>query len=319
MYTILVTGCAGFIGSHTTEALLARGYKVVGVDNFDPFYPKPVKERNLSGFLNHPEFRFYETDFTERDNLDQLPDDITHVIHLAAKAGVRPSIDDPQGYMKTNLTGTYNILDWMVARGIRKMVFASSSSVYGNNPKLPFSETDNVDNPISPYAFTKKANELMNHTWHHLYGIDIVNLRFFTVYGPRQRPDLAIRKFAQLIKYNKPITMFGDGTTGRDYTFIEDIVAGILSSLDYVVKNDKVFEIFNLGNSSPVSLRELTDTLYRLMGKEKSIIYEPMQPGDVNFTYADISKAERLLGYKPATPLAQGLKKFLEWLESTDK
>jgi UDP-glucuronate 4-epimerase len=316
MHTILVTGCAGFIGSHTTEALLRRGDRVVGIDNFDPFYDRKVKEKNLSGFIHHPNFTFVETDITQRDALDALSSDITHVIHLAAKAGVRPSIADPEGYIKTNITGTRNILDWMLSRGIKKMVFASSSSVYGNNRKRPFAESDNVDFPISPYAFTKKANELMNFTWHHLYDMGIINLRFFTVYGPRQRPDLAIRKFAGLISQNKPITMYGDGNTGRDYTFIEDIVKGIIASLDYVMNHNKVYEIINLGNSSPVSLRELTDTLYRTMNKEKNIIYEPMQPGDVDYTYADITKAGKLLGYQPSTPLATGLKKFLEWMET---
>ena len=315
MHTILVTGCAGFIGSHVTEALLAKGFKVIGIDNFDPFYPRCVKEKNLSHSIGHPHFSFIETDCSDKEGLIQVPTNINLVIHLAAKAGVRPSIDDPQGYIRANITGTHNILQWMVMNGIKKMIFASSSSVYGNNPKLPFSETDNVDNPISPYAFTKKANELMNYTWHHLHGIDIVNLRFFTVYGPRQRPDLAIHKFVSLISENLPITLFGDGSMGRDYTFISDIVAGILASIDYVMSNQKVYEIINLGNSSPVTLHELSYTLFRLMGKPLNILYKPVQPGDVVYTYADTSKAAKLLGYQPNTRLVEGLQRFIEWRE----
>jgi UDP-glucuronate 4-epimerase len=312
MNKILVTGCAGFIGSHTTEALLERGHQVVGIDNFDPFYSREIKEKNLSGFIDHPGFTFSETDITQPHALDLLPADIDRVIHLAAKAGVRPSIEDPQGYIKTNISGTQNILDWMVKRNIKKMVFASSSSVYGNNRKLPFSESDNVDFPISPYAFTKKACELMNFTWHNLYQLDIINLRFFTVFGPRQRPDLAIRKFADLIQHNEPINLYGDGTTGRDYTFIDDIVKGVVASLDYINNHEKVYEIINLGNSTPLLLNELADTLFTLMKKEKNIVYLPMQPGDVQYTYADISKARELLGYQPDTPVREGLRKFLE-------
>ena len=317
MQTVLVTGCAGFIGSHVTEALLAKGLKVVGIDNFDPFYPRAVKEKNLSHCINHPHFSFFETDCSDKDGLIRLPGNIDLVIHLAAKAGVRPSIDDPQGYIKANIIGTQNILQWMVLHGVKKLVFASSSSVYGNNPKLPFSEADNVDNPISPYAFTKKANELMNFTWHDLHGIDVVNLRFFTVYGPRQRPDLAIHKFASLIGQNQPITLFGDGSMGRDYTFISDIVAGIMAAIGYVMANQKVYEIINLGNSSPVTLHELSYTLFRLMGKQQNILYKPVQPGDVAFTYADTTKAAKLLGFRPNTHLVEGLQRFLEWREQS--
>ncbi len=313
MDTILVTGCAGFIGSHTTEALLNRGKKVVGIDNFDPYYSREIKEKNLSSFINHNNFVFSEIDITQKDSLKNLPQDIDKVIHLAAKAGVRPSIEDPEGYINTNINGTRNILAWMLHRNIKKLVFASSSSVYGENKKLPFAETDNVDFPISPYAFTKKANELMNYTWHHLYDMDMINLRFFTVYGPRQRPDLAICKFAGKISNNEPIHIYGDGTTGRDYTYIDDIVQGILASLHYVGQKDKVYEIINLGNSSPVQLNHLVDTIYKLMGKEKNIIHDPMQPGDVSYTYADITKAKELLNYHPGTSMEDGLRKFLDW------
>ena len=313
MKHILVTGAAGFIGSHLCEDLLTSGYTISGVDNFDPFYNRAIKEQNLEELKKNDRFRFIEADISDKSSFDLIEDKVDAVIHLAAKAGVRPSIDDPAGYINTNIVGTNNILNWMKEKGIKKFVFASSSSVYGNNKKIPFAESDNVDNPISPYAFTKKTGELMNFSFHHLYQMSIVNLRFFTVYGPRQRPDLAIHKFIKLIDENKAIPVFGKGDTYRDYTFITDIVKGIIASLDYVISKDHVYEIFNIGNNQPVSLMELIITLYRLLGKEPRLEYLPMQPGDVDRTYASIEKAQSVLGYSPSTTIEEGLKKFIDW------
>ncbi len=317
MGTILVTGCAGFIGSHVCTLLLNNGFKVIGVDNFDPFYNRSVKEINLAKFKTHPSFVFYEIDITE--GLDAVTEkDITAVIHLAAKAGVRPSIEDPAGYIKVNITGTQKVHDFMQAQGIKKIVFASSSSVYGNNKKMPFSEDDNVDNPISPYAYTKKAGELMNYTLHHLYNIDVINLRFFTVYGPGQRPDLAIHKFVKKIANNQPLVLFGDGQTARDYTYVDDTVAGIYSALQYCLNNTGLYTTINLGNNKPVKLNELVDIIYDEMGKEKNVLYQAMQAGDVDITFADITKADKLLNYKPATGMALGIKKFIAWYNAAN-
>lgn len=312
MDTILVTGCAGFIGSHVCELLLKNGYKVIGVDNFDPFYPRVIKEKNLNHFIGHKDFKFYELDITSGLNVVQ-EQDIKLVVHLAAKAGVRPSIEDPAGYNLANITGTQKVHEFMQACSIRKLVFASSSSVYGNNKKVPFNEEDNVDNPISPYAFTKKAGELMNYTFHHLYKADIVNLRFFTVYGPRQRPDLAINKFIQKISNNEPLVLFGTGDTARDYTYIDDTAAGILAAIRYCMANEGVYQTVNLGNSSPVALTDLVNTIYAIMNREKQLIYEPMQPGDVDITFADIAKAGSLFNYHPQTDIKTGLKKYIDW------
>lgn len=312
MDTILVTGCAGFIGSHVCELLLKNGYKVIGVDNFDPFYPRAIKEKNLNNFIGHNNFKFYELDITSGLNVVQ-EQDIKLVVHLAAKAGVRPSIEDPAGYNLANITGTQKVHEFMQARAIRKLVFASSSSVYGNNKKVPFNEEDNVDNPISPYAFTKKAGELMNYTFHHLYKADIVNLRFFTVYGPRQRPDLAINKFIQKISNNEPLVLFGTGDTARDYTYVDDTAAGILAAIRYCMANEDVYQTVNLGNSSPVALTDLVNTIYSIMNREKQLIYEPMQPGDVDITFADIEKAGSLFNYHPQTDIKTGLKKYIDW------
>ena len=312
MVTILVTGCAGFIGSHVCTLLLNKGFNVIGVDNFDPFYSRSTKELNLAKFKTHPAFSFYEIDITTGlDAIEAM--NIKAVIHLAAKAGVRPSIEDPAGYLNANIVGTQKVQEFMQARAINKLVFASSSSVYGNNKKMPFSEDDNVDNPISPYAFTKKAGELMNYTFHHLYNIDIINLRFFTVYGPGQRPDLAIHKFVERIAKGQPLVLFGDGETARDYTYVDDTVSGIYSALEYCLNNTGVYTTVNLGNNKPVKLNELVDIIYAEMGKEKNVVYEDMQAGDVDITFADIAKAGKLFNYKPATSMAEGIKKFIAW------
>lgn len=310
---VLVTGCAGFIGSHLTEKLLALGHHVTGIDNFDPFYSKELKENNLAATRDNKNFSFHQADIRNASELAGLPKNIELVIHLAAKAGVRPSIEAPKDYYDTNVTGTLNLLEWMRHHNIRKMLFASSSSVYGNNKKVPFSESDNVDMPISPYASTKKSCELLNHTYHHLYKIDILNMRFFTVYGPRQRPDLAIRKFVDNILHDKPIHMYGDGSSARDYTFVHDTVSGIIGAFDYIKSHENVYDIINLGNSKPVKLHDLVKTIYTVLDKKPQIIHEPMQPGDVDITFADIDKAKKLLGYNPATSLEEGIAAFVKW------
>lgn len=312
MVTILVTGCAGFIGSHVCAMLLNNGYKVIGVDNFDPFYSRSAKELNLAACSAHPAFSFYEIDITQ--GLEAIIEkNISAVIHLAAKAGVRPSIADPSGYLQVNIGGTQKVHEFMQVRAISKLIFASSSSVYGNNKKMPFSEEDNVDNPISPYACTKKAGELMNYTFHHLYQVDVVNLRFFTVYGPGQRPDLAIHQFVRKIANDQPLRLFGNGETARDYTYIDDIVAGVYAALQYCLLNPGVYSTINLGNNKPVKLTELVNIIYGAMGKPANVIYEAMQPGDVNITCADITKAGLLLNYKPATDLKTGISNFIAW------
>ncbi|MGC4100310.1 GDP-mannose 4,6-dehydratase [Ferruginibacter sp.] len=318
MNTILVTGCAGFIGSHVCSLLLAKGFRVIGVDNFDLFYERSVKEKNMESFISHHNFVFYEADIC--DGLGQVKEkNIDAVIHLAAKAGVRPSIDDPEGYIRCNITGTQQVHDFMKSQDIHKMVFASSSSVYGNNIKTPFSETDNVDNPISPYAFTKKACELMNYTFHHLYKKDIINLRFFTVYGPRQRPDLAIHKFVHKISKDEPLHLFGDGKTARDYTFIDDTVTGIINALTYCLNNSNLYETLNLGNNRPVTLKELVSIIYKEMDKKENVVYEEMQPGDVEITYADITSANKLINYNPRIDINDGIKRFVHWYYSENK
>lgn len=318
MSTILVTGGAGFIGSHLIRTLLAAdpATRVVCLDNFDPFYPRASKERNVAPFLSDSRFTLVEADITDavtlRDKLAEYPIDV--IVHLAARAGVRPSIIDPAGYQHTNYIGTLNLLELAKERGIRQFVFASSSSVYGVNPNVPWSENDRVLQPISPYAASKVAGELLGHTYSHLYGIRFIGLRFFTVYGPGQRPDLAIHKFARLLAAGKPIPQFGDGSTRRDYTFIEDIVAGIRAAIAY---DKSEYEIINLGNHNTVTLRELIDELQLALGLTAQIDYQPEQPGDVPITYAQVDKAHELLGYAPQTRLPEGLRAFAKWFFET--
>lgn len=315
MSTIVVTGCAGFIGSHLSEQLLSEGNQVIGIDNFDPFYDKKVKERNLAGFSNHSNFRFEELDLADFETLTKnLQDDqIDVIVHLAGKAGVRPSIEDPQGYIRANIVATQNILDLMKDKDIKKLAFASSSSVYGNTKETPFNEEQDVSNPISPYAFSKKACELINYTYHHLHKLDIINLRFFTVFGPRQRPDLAIHKFTRLILNGEEIPMFGDGSTSRDYTYYEDTVAGIKGSIDYLLNNDCVYETINLGNNQPVKLSDMIAAIEKACGKKANIKQLPMQPGDVDITFANIEKAKSLLGYNPQYSFEKGVENFVKW------
>lgn len=313
--TIVVTGCAGFIGSHLSEKLLANGNQVIGVDNFDPFYDRQVKERNLSAFKNHPNFRFAEIDLADLAALSQeLKDDaIDVIVHLAGKAGVRPSIEDPQGYIRANILATQNILDVMKNKGIKKMAFASSSSVYGNTKETPFHEEQDVSRPISPYAFSKKACELINYTYHALYGLDIINMRFFTVFGPRQRPDLAIHKFTKLILSGQEIPMFGDGSTSRDYTYYEDTVSGIQGAINYLNAHQGVYETINLGNNQPVKLTDMIIAIEKATGVKANIKQLPMQAGDVDITFANIEKAKRLMRYNPQYSFEEGVQNFVDW------
>ena len=314
MTKILLTGVAGFIGSNLSESLINLGNQVTGIDNFDTFYDKRIKERNLSDLCKSDQFTFIEGNVGDVASL--FPDtNFDLVIHLAAKAGVRPSIAQPEQYIDANLSQTMALLQWMKANGMGKLVFASSSSVYGNNVKVPFAESDPVDHPISPYAFTKKAGELLTHTFHHLANMDVINLRFFTVYGERQRPDLAIHKFAKAMLNGQAITLFGNGSTSRDYTYVGDIVQGIISSMEYILSHEKVYETINLGSKNPIQLIDLVHTLEEIIGTSANIHWMEMQEGDVDRTFADIQKAERLLQYAPNTSLKEGLTRFVAWLK----
>lgn len=311
---ILVTGGAGFIGSHLCEALLEQGHSVLCLDNFCDFYDPVQKRENLSACLSHPMFRLIECDITDREALDRVFSDhaIDLVIHLAAMAGVRPSIQNPELYERVNVAGTLNLLSACQKRGISRFIFASSSSVYGANTKLPFSESDNVDNPISPYAATKKAGELLCHTYHHLFRMSILCLRFFTVYGPRQRPDLAIRKFAALLDRGEAIPVFGEGNTSRDYTYIADIIQGLLHSVDYV-REHICYEIINLGNDHEIKLLDMIKTLQQVFHKTARLSFGDLQDGDVAHTHADIGKARALLGYQPRVEFDEGMRLFAAW------
>lgn len=313
--TYLVTGGAGFIGSSLADFLLKKDYKVVVIDNFCDFYDPSIKRNNVKDNLNNPNYKLYEIDLRCKSDVEKVfrENKIDVVIHLAAMAGVRPSIENPILYQEVNCIGTQNLLEVMKEYGVKNLVMASSSSVYGNNKKVPFKETDIVDYAISPYAATKKSNEVMTHVYHKLFNMNVIMLRFFTVYGPRQRPDLAINKFTRLMLNDEEVTMFGDGTTSRDYTYIDDIVSGIYSSINYVLNNKDVYEIVNLGNSSPVSLKEMINTIAEVLNKEPKIKEMPMQQGDVNITYADISKAKEMLNYDPKTPFKEGIEKFVKW------
>ncbi|MHC4325942.1 MAG: GDP-mannose 4,6-dehydratase, partial [Planctomycetota bacterium] len=303
----LITGAAGFIGSHLTERLLADGWTVVGVDNFDDYYDPQIKRRNISGCLKNNNFKLIEADIRDSDAMDKvIGEDVQIIVHLAAKAGVRPSIAQPLLYADVNINGTMVMLESVKKHGIDKFIFGSSSSVYGNNEKVPFSEDDNVDFPISPYAATKKAGELICHTYHHLCGMSITCLRFFTVYGPRQRPDLAIHKFAKLIEQDKPIEVYGDGSMMRDFTYIDDIVNGIVAAMGRC----DGFNIYNLGESEPITVNDLVVEIEKALGKKAVKEYLPPQPGDVDRTYADITKATKDLAYKPSIPVSVGLRQF---------
>jgi len=312
---VLVTGGAGFIGSHVVERLLAKGRPVVAFDNLCDFYNPDLKRRNIQTAQQDERFTLVEGDLRDRDAVfaavaEHRPAD---VIHLAAMAGVRPSIADPALYMAVNIDGTTHLLDAAVKYGVRRFAFGSSSSVYGNNDKTPFAEDDPVDHPISPYAATKKAGELICHTYAHLYQLPIVCLRFFTVFGPRQRPDLAIGKFMRLMADDQPIPVFGDGSTSRDYTYVDDIVTGILKALDHCTR----YRVYNLGGDHPASLSDLIATIERVTGCDAKIDRQPMQPGDVNRTWADLTRSREELGYSPTTSLEDGIAKQWAWLQQT--
>lgn len=314
---ILVTGAAGFIGSHLSEKLLDEGHRVVGFDNFDPFYKREIKEENIKYALSHDSFKLVEGDIRNFEDLSKISEDhdFEVVVHLAAKAGVRPSIEDPVGYSEVNLIGTQNVLEMMKSREIKRLVFASSSSVYGNSTEVPYKETMNVNNPISPYAATKIAGEVLCHNYWHLYGISVTCLRFFTVYGPRQRPEMAIAKFVRNAYDKEPITVYGDGSASRDFTYVEDIIQGVM----FAVEKDLNYEIINLGESETINLNDLLILIEELTEQKIQREYSPMQPGDVLTTYADIEKAQRLLNYKPATPVREGISKYIGWLEEADE
>lgn len=319
---VLLTGGAGFVGSHLAEALLRAGTRLFVVDNLNDFYPTRWKEANLKDARQLGEFEFFASDICDWDSLRSVFSRTRPeiVIHLAAYAGVRPSIERPRLYEQVNVAGTLNLLELCREFQVPKLIFGSSSSVYGATSRAPFSEDQVGLQPISPYAATKLSGEMLAYTYAHLFGIATVCLRFFTVYGPRQRPDLAIRKFTALIEAGMPVPIFGDGTTGRDYTYVDDIVAGVMAALAYDPPTSGLakFDVFNLGNSHPVRLLELVDLLENVTGRKAVREHRPLQPGDVPLTWADISKAERLLGYAPRTPLLDGLKKFVHWFRTAD-
>jgi len=318
MRNILITGGAGFIGSHLVDRLLAEGeWQVTVVDDFNDFYEPAIKRDNIRAHLSNPAFRLIEADIRDRATLDQAVNGTFDcLVHLAARAGVRPSLQQPGLYAETNINGTLNLLELAREHKIKQFVFGSSSSVYGINAKVPFREDDPIRQPISPYAATKAAGELLGHTYSHLYGIRCICLRFFTVYGARQRPDLAIHKFARLISEARPIPVFGDGTTRRDYTFIDDIIAGVRTAIDYQASD---YEVINLGESRTVELRELIALLEKELGRKATIDRQPLQPGDVPQTFADITKARALLAYDPQTQIENGIHRFVEWFRGLSR
>ena len=315
MKSALITGGAGFIGSHLVDHLLTTNIEhITAVDDFNDFYEPAIKRANVSEHLKDPRYNLVQTDIRESAALAQVFENrhFDCIVHLAARAGVRPSLSEPQIYSETNINGTLNLLELARKNRIKQFVFGSSSSVYGINAHIPFSEDDPIRQPISPYAATKGAGELLCHTYSHLYGLRCICLRFFTVYGPRQRPDLAIHKFARLISAREPIPVFGDGTTRRDYTYIDDIIGGVVSAMHY---NHSDFEVFNLGESRTVELKELISLLEKELDMHAVIDRQPPQPGDVPQTFADISKARALLNYDPKIQIEDGLHRFIEWFQ----
>ena len=311
---VVVTGGAGFIGSNLVDSLLADGRQVVCIDDFNDFYSPSVKRANVAAHLRNPLYTLVEADIRDMDAMrrafEYRP---TQIVHLAARAGVRPSVEQPALYLEVNERGTLNLLECCREFGVASFIFASSSSVYGVNSKVPFSVEDKIALPISPYAATKCAGELMCHTYHHLYGIHATCLRFFTVYGPRQRPDLAIHKFARLMTDGKELPIYGDGSMRRDFTYIDDIVSGIRSAM----ARDYPFEIFNLGNSNPITVTELVALLEKHLGIKARTVRKPLQPGDVPITYADIRRTAEMLDYKVSTPIDAGIAKFAEWFRNS--
>ena len=315
MKDILVTGGAGFIGSHLVDRLIGDGgARVTVVDDFSDFYDPRIKRANIASHLQRNDFELVEADIADSRAMNDLfaRAGFDCVVHLAARAGVRPSVEDPLAYEESNVRGTFTLLEAARRNGVPKFIFGSSSSVYGLNSKVPFAEEDPIANPISPYAATKIAAEAACHVYSHLYDLRVVCLRFFTVYGARQRPDLAIHKFARLISQGQPIPIFGDGTTRRDYTYIDDIISGVVAAMKY---DQSQFEVINLGESQTVELRRLVELLERALGKRAIIDHQPLQPGDVPLTYADVSKARRLLGYNPQTNIEAGIDWFVDWFK----
>jgi UDP-glucuronate 4-epimerase len=315
MNNILVTGGAGFIGSHLVDRLLReRAARVTVVDNFNDFYDPAIKRANIDAHLPSGDFELIEADIADSPAINELfaRAKFDCVVHLAARAGVRPSLEDPLAYEETNVRGTFTLLEAAHRNQLRKFIFGSSSSVYGINSRVPFSEDDGLTSPISPYAATKIAGESACHVYSHLYDLSVVCLRLFTVYGPRQRPDLAIHKFARLIADGKPIPIYGDGATRRDYTFVDDIISGVMAAIDY---DQSQFEIMNLGESQTVELRRLVELLEQALDKRAIIDRQPLQPGDVPVTHADISKARKLLAYNPQTSIEAGIERFIEWFK----
>ena len=313
MSRVLVTGAAGFIGSHLAEALLARGDEVIGFDNFDPFYPRAVKERNLAPLKAHPGFRFVEGDINDPGRLADLLTAETVVTHLAAKAGVRPSILDPIGYAHANVTGTVSVVEAMRRAGATRLVFGSSSSVYGNSTPAPFREDAPALDPVSPYASTKRAGELFLTSIAPLAHLKVAALRYFTVFGPKQRPDLAIHLFARRMLAGEPLSLFGDGSQARDYTYCSDIVAGTVAAIEWTANAPVGVECFNLGGNRPVLLKDMVETLSRALGVTPSVEWRPLPPGDVEFTFADLTKSESVLGYRPLVSFADGIARFADW------
>ncbi|HEB12581.1 MAG TPA: NAD-dependent epimerase/dehydratase family protein [Actinobacteria bacterium] len=311
MKNILITGGAGFIGSHLTERLLETGHRVTCLDNFNDYYDPAIKRDNISGILSHSNYTLIEGDILDEASLDTTfaQSDLDVIVHLAARAGVRPSLADPLLYQQVNIEGTMRLLERARKVGLKHFVFGSSSSVYGANSKVPFSESDPVEQPISPYAATKRAGELICYTYHHLHGIPISCLRFFTVYGPRQRPDMAIHKFTRQIDRGHKISLFGDGKSRRDYTYIDDIIDGLTKCIN----KPHGFKIYNLGESHTIELSALLRLIESALGKKADIEWLPDQPGDVPITFADIALAKEELKYKPGTLIEQGIPKFIEW------
>jgi UDP-glucuronate 4-epimerase len=309
-----VTGGAGFIGSHVVDSLLADGRAVTVLDNFDPFYDLAIKEANVARHFGQPAYTLVRGDLRDRDGMEQaLSGSYDAIVHLAARAGVRPSIADPIGYQDVNVVGTQNLLELARRRAVPQFVFASSSSVYGINPDVPWREDTPALQPISPYASTKVSGELLGHVYSHLYGLRFIALRFFTVYGPRQRPDLAIHKFARMMLAGQPIPVFGDGATRRDYTYVDDVVKGVRAALDY---HGSRYEVINLGNDRTISLTEMIGELEAALGVTAIIDRQAEQPGDVPQTWASVDKAQALLGYRPSTRFGEGVARFVDWLKA---
>jgi UDP-glucuronate 4-epimerase len=313
MTPVLVTGAAGFIGSHLVEALTGQGNDVIGVDNFDPFYSRDAKERNLADIGARPGFTFREQDMLDVEALQRLLTPETVVVHLAAKAGVRPSLADPVGYARANVTGTAAVLEAARQAGVSRIVFGSSSSVYGDSTPVPFREDATAMEPVSPYAATKRAAELFIRSVAPIYGFRVASLRFFTVYGPRQRPDLAIHAFARMMAEGRTLTLYGDGNQSRDYTYCDDIIDGVLAAIAWTGTAPVGLDTFNLGGSRPVATEAMVDEIARALGVKPKIEWAPMQPGDVQRTAADLTKSKSVLGYEPKTPFPEGIRRFIRW------